>query len=256
MGGMLFKHLKHRRKTMPVNGNQKGLFRHRMSRNGLFCKRRLKMRVYPDLIGKRFGKLTVVEQLPSTQSGHRRWLCKCDCGGEHIATSNNLNRGRTTNCGCKKSPDLTGRVFGRLTVIGRSDKRNPRGARTTPMWECRCECGNIAYKATDTLTNSDESMCQDCHNRLASEKARASAGFVEGTQISKIKDMTPSAANTSGYRGVYYVPKFDQWRAQIIFKRKRYYLGTFKKKEDAIKARQRAEEELFGTFLEKIGTAD
>ena len=149
------------------------------------------MREYPSLIGQRFGKLTVIEQLPSTKTGQRRWRCICDCGGEHIATSHNLNSGKTTNCGCKKSPDLTGKVFGRLTVIGRSDKRNPRGARTTPMWECRCECGNITYKATDTLTNPDESMCQECHNRLAPQKARESAGFVEGTQLSKIKDMTP-----------------------------------------------------------------
>ena len=214
------------------------------------------MREYPSLIGKRFGKLTVVQQLPSTASGQRRWLCKCDCGGEHIAISSNLNRGRTTNCGCKKSPDLTGKVFGRLTVIGRSDKRNPRGARTTPMWECRCACGNITYKATDTLTNSGESMCQACHNRLAPEKARESAGFTEGTQISKIRDMTPGAANTSGYRGIYYEPKFDRYRAQIIFQRKRYYLGTYKKIEDAVTARQRAEEELYGTFLEKLGKTE
>ena len=132
----------------------------------VFYKGRIKMREFPSLIGKRFGKLTVVEQLPSTARGQRRWRCKCDCGGEHIATSGNLNSGRSTNCGCKKSPDLTGKVFGRLTVIGRSDKRNPRGARTTPMWECRCECGNITYKATDTLTNPDESMCQDCQGKL------------------------------------------------------------------------------------------
>lgn len=214
------------------------------------------MREYPSLIGQKFGKLTVMEQLPSTKTGQRRWRCICDCGGEHIATSHNLNSGKTTNCGCKKSPDLTGKVFGRLTVIGRSDKRNPRGARTTPMWECRCECGNITYKATDTLTNPDESMCQECHNRLAPQKAREYAGFVEGTQLSKIKDMTPSAANTSGYRGIYYESKFDRYRAQIIFQRKRYYLGTYKKIEDAIKARQRAEEDLYGAFLEKVGAAN
>lgn len=178
------------------------------------------MREFPSLIGKRFGKLTVVAQLPSTARGQRRWLCKCDCGGEHIATSGNLNSGRSTNCGCKKSPDLTGKVFGRLTVVGRSDKRNPRGARTTPMWECRCECGNITYKATDTLTNPDESMCQDCQGKFAAEIARKSAGFVEGTQLAKIRDMTPSAANTSGYRGIYYESKFDRYRAQIIFQRK------------------------------------
>lgn len=211
------------------------------------------MREFPNLIGKRFGKLTVIELLPSTLSGQRRWLCKCDCGGEHIATTNNLNSGRTTNCGCKKSPDLTGQVFGRLTVIGRSEKRNPRGARTTPMWECRCECGNITYKATDTLTNPDESMCQECHNKLAPEKARSAAGFVGGTQISKIKNMKPTAANSTGVRGVQFDKRSGRYRARLKFQGKILNFGSYRTLEEAAAARKAAEEEYFGAFLEEIG---
>ena len=97
------------------------------------------MRKYKSLIGQRFDKLEVVEQVKSTARGQRQWLCKCD--GTCITTTGNLNSGHTTNCGCKKSPDLTGKTFGKLEVLGRSDKRNPRGERTTPMWKCRCECG-------------------------------------------------------------------------------------------------------------------
>ena len=210
------------------------------------------MRNYPSSIGNRYGKLLVVEQLASSASGQRRWFCKCDCGGTHIATTGNLNRGRSTNCGCKKLPDLTGRVFGRLTVLGRSDKRNSRGARTTPMWRCQCERGNITYKATDTLTNPDLSMCSKCAAIYAASKARESAGFIEGTQLSKIRDMTPSVANTSGYRGIYYESRFDLWRAEIRFQNKRYYLGVYKNKDDAIKARRKAEEDLYETFLERM----
>lgn len=92
-------------------------------------------------------------------------------------------------------------------------------------------------------------MCAECAVKYATEKARACAGFTEGTQLSKIRDMTPNAANTSGYRGVYYESKFDRWRAQIIFKHKRYYLGVYKSFEDAVKARQCAEDEIFGKFL-------
>lgn len=210
------------------------------------------MREFPNLIGMRFGKLTVVELLPSTPDGPRRWLCRCDCGGEHIATTSNLNSGRTTNCGCKKSPDLTGQVFGRLTVIGRSDKRNSRGARTTPMWECRCECGNITYKATDTLTNPDESMCRECHNKFASEKARAAAGFVGGTQISKIRNMKPTAANSTGVRGVQFDKRSGRYRARLKFQGKLLNFGSYRTIEEAAAARKAAEEEYFGAFLEEI----
>lgn len=214
------------------------------------------MREYPSLIGQKFGKLTVVEQLPSTARGQRRWLCKCDCDGEHISTSNNLKSGRTTNCGCKKSPDLTGQVFGRLTVIGRSNKRNSRGARTTPMWECRCECGNITYKATDTLTNPDESMCQECHNSLAPEKARAAAGFVGGTQISRIKNMNPTAASSTGVRGVSFDKRSGRYRARLKFKGKMLNFGSYRTIEEAAAARKAAEQEYFGAFLEEIGQTE
>lgn len=211
------------------------------------------MREFPSLIGKRFGKLTVVEQLPSTARGQRRWLCKCDCGGEHIATSGNLNSGHSTNCGCKKSPDLTGKVFGRLTVVGRSDKRNPRGARTTPMWECRCECGNITYKATDTLTNPDESMCKDCQGIYAAEIARRSAGFVGGTQISRITNMKPTSANSTGVRGVQFDKRSGRYRARLKFQGKLLNFGSYRTLEEAAAARKAAEEEYFGAFLEAIG---
>ncbi|MBQ8742212.1 MAG: hypothetical protein IJZ03_02440 [Clostridia bacterium] len=214
------------------------------------------MRECTSLIGERFGKLTVVGQLESDKSGNRKWLCRCECGGEHIATTGNLRSGRSTNCGCKKSPDLTGKVFGRLTVLGRSDKRNPRGSRTTPMWECRCECGAITYKATDTLKNKDESMCQACQGAYASQNARLSAGYVDGTQISRIINMKPTAANSTGVRGVQLDKKTGRYRARLKFKGKLLNFGSYKTLEEAAEARRAAELEYFGTFLEDIGRVE
>ena len=210
------------------------------------------MREFPSLVGNRYGKLTVIEQVESTSYGQKRYLCKCDCGGTHIAFASNLKRGHTTNCGCNTSPDLTGQVFGKLTVVGRSDKRNSRGARTTPMWECRCECGNITYKAKDTLTNPDLSMCSACAEKYAAEKARAGAGFVGGTQISKIRNMKVPITNTSGCRGVYYDKKTNKYRARLKFKGKIMNFGSFSNFEDAVAARKAAEQEYFGAFLEEI----
>ena len=66
--------------------------------------------------------------------------------------------------------NLIGRRFGKLEVIGRSDKRGSRGARTVPLWECRCECGAICYKATDRLTNPELSMCNDCVGKYAGKR--------------------------------------------------------------------------------------
>ena len=206
----------------------------------------------PDLVGQRFGMVVVEQQLESDANGHRRWLCRCDCGNDYISNTSNLKHRSVVNCGCLNSLDLTDRVFGKLTVLGRSNKRSPRGARTAPMWECRCECGAITYKATDTLTNPDRSMCKECAGRENSKAARSSAGYVAGTQISRIKHQKLMPNNTSGYGGVYYESRTNRYRVRLRFQGKLMSFGYYERFEDAVKARQRAEEEIFGKFLETI----
>ena len=63
--------------------------------------------------------------------------------------------------------------------------------------------------------------------------------------------MKPSAANTSGCRGVYFDRRKGLWEAIIIFRRKRQRLGYFKQYDDAVAARKQAENIVFGEFLEQ-----
>jgi len=211
------------------------------------------MNQWPDLIGQRFGMLVVVAQAESSATGKRRWVCKCDCGNVHTVIGSSLIQGSTVSCGCRRYRNLEGQKIGKLTVIKRSDKYGPRGKRKTQLWECRCECGAITYKATDTLTNPDISMCIDCAGKYATEIARRSAGFLDGTQVTKIMDMTPTAANTSSVRGVSYVKKSNKWRARLSFKGKTMSFGSFTRFEDAVFARKEAEKIYFGEFLEENG---
>lgn len=148
--------------------------------------------------------------------------------------------------------NLIGRRFGKLEVIGRSDKRGSRGARTVPLWECRCECGAICYKATDTLTNPELSMCNGCVGKYAGEKMREKAGYVDGTKISRITSDKLIATNTSGARGVYWDKNSGKYRARLRFKGKTYNFGTYANFDDAVKARKEAEQQIYGEFLDQI----
>lgn len=88
-----------------------------------------------DLTGKRFGYLTVIRRAEeNTKAGKARWICKCDCGNESIATGRNLLSGNSTSCGCMKNQliDLTGKRFKHLTVIGRAD--NDKWGKA--QWKC------------------------------------------------------------------------------------------------------------------------
>ena len=204
-----------------------------------------------NIAGQRFGRLTAVEPLEGPKQWAKQWKCRCDCGNTCIVYYWNLMRGHTKSCGCLKSPDLTGRRFGMLTVLRRSDRTAPRGKRRVLLWECRCDCGAITYKATDILRNNYQSSCALCASKHAAKAAREAAGYIGGTQISRIKEMKLTAANTSGVRGVYYEKKSNKWRARLRFKGKIMDFGTYERFEDAVAARKAAERQYFGTFLEE-----
>lgn len=52
-----------------------------------------------DWVGKRFGRLTVMEYA-GKQAGMHRWKCHCDCGKETIVGQTLLQSGKTKSCGC------------------------------------------------------------------------------------------------------------------------------------------------------------
>lgn len=54
-----------------------------------------------DLIGKKFGSLTVIERCGS-KNNRAMWLCKCECGNQTIVDTHSLTSGNTKSCGCKR----------------------------------------------------------------------------------------------------------------------------------------------------------
>ena len=53
-----------------------------------------------DLIGLKFGKLTVIKLGEKSSSGRIRWECKCECGNVVTVQSNHLVEGTISSCGC------------------------------------------------------------------------------------------------------------------------------------------------------------
>jgi hypothetical protein len=60
-----------------------------------------------NLLGRQFEKLTVIgasEPRKDKNGSHSRWLCQCECGNEKEVLGYLLTTGRTTSCGCLRSP--------------------------------------------------------------------------------------------------------------------------------------------------------
>ena len=62
-----------------------------------------------DLIGQKFGRLTVISQAQSDRFHHIRWNCVCDCGTQKIVLSSSLRYGKTKSCGCIQREKVTQR---------------------------------------------------------------------------------------------------------------------------------------------------
>ena len=55
-----------------------------------------------------------------------------------------------------KIKDLTGKRFGRLTVLEKTDKRtNDRHV----IWKCQCDCGKIAFVSSHSLADGKTVSC-------------------------------------------------------------------------------------------------
>ncbi len=53
-----------------------------------------------DLVGQRFGRLTVLYKTDKTKYGKALWRCKCDCGNFKDTISTSLKNGDVKSCGC------------------------------------------------------------------------------------------------------------------------------------------------------------
>lgn len=62
----------------------------------------------PNLTGRRYGRLVVLDRAPNYESGclarrsHVAWRCKCDCGAEVVVRTYGLTSGLTQSCKCRQ----------------------------------------------------------------------------------------------------------------------------------------------------------
>lgn len=117
---------------------------------------------YPNLVGKVFGELTVLEKGSTDKNGHISWICQCSCGNLKEVAGTNLIQGHTTSCGCIHSKttseqsleDLTGQTFGKLTVMYRAANKNGR-----VTWHCKCSCGTEIDVTANNLKSGHTLSC-------------------------------------------------------------------------------------------------
>jgi hypothetical protein len=214
-----------------------------------------------DLTGQRFGKLVVIQQgkYHIQKSGKKliTWKCKCDCGNVKEIEGSALRRGKSKSCGCSqndyrskfgqlKRKDEIGNKYGRLTVIKETGERSAGSL----VYECKCDCGNTTVVRATSLRDGSVRSCGCLQKEKAklSQKTNAKIGNYKGTRIPSLNE-TLYKSNTTGVRGVY---KFgEKYMAMIGIQKEMKYLGLYKDIDDARKARQTAEDELWQPLIDE-----
>lgn len=115
-----------------------------------------------DLTGRRFGKWSVIKRDKDSKK-EVRWICKCDCGTVKSVSAASLKKGASTNCGCEKFVDLSGKRFGRLLVIERAEPIISSSGKTVQMWRCKCDCGNETVVRHGCLQGGHTTSCGCYH---------------------------------------------------------------------------------------------
>lgn len=141
-----------------------------------------------DLIGQKFGRLTVIEKaedyIQPNGKHIQRWLCRCECGHDIVVRSGNLKNGNTKSCGCysreirsSRLKDLTNQKFGKLTVIKRADDKVLPSGQHQIMWECLCECGNVKIARGADLKNKTTTSCGcDVSKKISQKRVKNLVG--------------------------------------------------------------------------------
>ena len=112
--------------------------------------------------GQRFGRLTALKEIGTRKNGAAVWFCRCDCGNLITESARMLQQNQVDSCGClaqerleKKSKDLAGQQFGRLTALRPTEERRSGSI----VWECKCLCGNTVCVTQTALSRGTKLSC-------------------------------------------------------------------------------------------------
>lgn len=112
-----------------------------------------------DMLGLRFGKLLVVEEVGSIDS-KTAWRCLCDCGNLKIVKGKYLRQGKVKSCGLcymgsHSCVDISGNIYGKLTALylWNIDEKGKH------RWLFLCDCGKVCIKTKTDVVSGHTKSC-------------------------------------------------------------------------------------------------
>ena len=202
-----------------------------------------------DLVGQRFGRLVVVEEVGRNKHGGALWSCACDCGVAITISGNHLRRGTTKSCGCyQKDRAREGNVLhGMAGCREYGSYKNMRNRCTNPNNKYYYNYGGRGITVCEQW-NTFEQFYKDmgpCPENFTLERMNNDGNYepsncIWASRVTQASNRRVKQNNTTGYIGVYRYSR-NKWEARIGRGAVEHRLGYFDKLEDAVAARKAAE---------------
>lgn len=130
-----------------------------------------------DLIGRRFGRLVVLEKGNLKKNNQSTWVCECDCGKITTVIGGNLTGGTTKSCGCIRKE----RGHGMLSKHGLSQTRLYR------IWSSmKVRCSNPCAQAYKHYGGRGIAVCNEWRENFMAFKDWAYAnGYDDNAEYGK-----------------------------------------------------------------------
>lgn len=72
-----------------------------------------------EMIGEKFGRLTVLNETTVNKNGHQKYNCLCDCGNYKEVFGTHLRENKIQSCGClRKVNGVTGDMWYKIVTSG------------------------------------------------------------------------------------------------------------------------------------------
>lgn len=138
----------------------------------------------PELVGKRFGRLVLLERISAVGSKHVAWMCRCDCGVVKSLVIDGLRSGRTKSCGCLRKEALNARC----TLHGQSNTPLHR------VWTAiHQRCKNPKNKSFKNYGGRGITVCEDWATYLPFYEWAVASGYAPGLSVDRIDNDGPYA---------------------------------------------------------------
>lgn len=157
-----------------------------------------------DLIGAKFGKLTVIDRSKvSSQSGNARWNCICECGTTVTVIGSHLRSGHTKSCGCNRFSNVA-KGYSKERLYGIWKKMHIRCYdKTSDRYKWYGEKGiTICSDWHDFIPFREWALKNDYDKKLTIDRIDSTGNY--SPENCRWVSMTVQANNRSGNRIVFY----------------------------------------------------